>query len=224
MATHEEISIEKLRQAMLVTISAHAVETGDLTGRPVIGEPVLEAMSEVPRHEFMPEDVQPLAYEDCPLPIGHNKTISQPFIVALMIDLLDIDQDDRVLEIGTGLGYQAAVLSRLASEVYSVDIIPGLSDGAEHVINKLGYNNVQLRTANGAFGWKDKAPFDKIIVAAAANEVPDALIEQLVPGGRLIIPVGPGDSQNLTLVQKGESSVHKDDILPVRFSRLETAH
>ena len=224
MAPPEELSFTQLRHGMVLIIVAHAALSGDTTGRPVVSESVLDSIREVPRHLFVPEFLQPHAYEDCPLPIGHDKTISQPFIVALMTDLLDIEKADRVLEIGTGLGYQAAVLSRLATEVCTVEIIPELAEHAKQNFADLEYDNVQVRIANGAYGWSENSPFDKILVATSADEVPPKLIEQLQPGGHLVMPVGPDDSQNLVLVQKGVSSTYEDVILPVRFSRMVIAH
>ncbi len=220
----EHKSYEEQRETMLLVIAAHAAACGEQTGRPVIEESVMEAMLKTPRHQFVPPKYRDFAYDDCPLPIGHDKTISQPFIVALMIDLLDVQVTDRVLEVGTGLGYQAAVLSHLAETVYTIDIIRELAEVASDSFAEVGYDNVHVRIANGAYGWREHAPFDKIIVAASAHEVPAALLDQVAPGGRLIMPVGAAENQNLILVQKGDATTFADEILPVRFSRLVVAH
>ena len=220
----EKDTYDELRKNMLQIVVAHAAAAGEETGRPMLDETVLEAMLETPRHRFVPERYRAFAYDDSPLPIGHDKTISQPYIVALMIDLLEVQTTDSVLEIGTGLGYQAAVLSHLAQQVYTVDIIRELAKVARETLAELEYDNVQVRIANGAYGWAEHAPFDKIIVAASADEVPAALLDQIAPGGRLIMPVGSEESQNLVLVQKGDAATVADDILPVRFSRLVVAH
>lgn len=220
----EDKSYEELRKTMMLVIAAHAAASGEQTGRPVIEESVLAAILKTPRHQFVPEKYRAFAYDDCPLPIGHEKTISQPFIVALMIDLLDVHTTDRVLEVGTGLGYQAAVLSHLAETVYTIDIIRELAEVASNTFTDLACDNVHVRIANGAYGWAEHAPFNKIIVAASADEVPATLLDQVAPGGRLIMPVGSAENQNLVLVQKGDATTFADEILPVRFSRLEVAH
>lgn len=212
------------RQEMLAVIAEHATAVADLTGRANISEKVLQAMLEVPRHRFVPKQFRELAYTDRPLPIGHDKTISQPFIVALMVDALEIESSDRVLEVGTGLGYQAAVLSRLAKQVYTVDIISELANEASSILTDLEYDNVTVQITDGRMGLEDAAPYDKVILATATNGVPDALLEQLKVGGRLIMPSGVEDDQNLLLVDKKLGDVDTKFILPVRFSMMVSVH
>ncbi len=221
-----QIAFAELRRLMLKVIAAHAQVSSEMTGRAVLAPRVVEVMGEVPRHEFVPEEYQAYAYEDGPLPIGHDKTISQPFIVALMVDLLDLNDKDTVLEVGTGLGYQAAVMSRLASKVYTMDIMQDLAtDAVDRLKDPAGYDNVEVRIGNGYYGWLDYAPFDKIIVAAAPEHIPSPLVEQLKPGGRMVLPLGTLDDQQLVVVEKdraGEIKTHP--ILPVRFAQLVIAH
>ena len=175
----------------------------DLRGRGIKDPRVLSAMEAVPRHLFVPEDLRLLAYEDRPLPIGEGQTISQPYVVAFMSELLELRGDEKVLEIGTGSGYQTAVLARLAAEVYSIEIIPSLSAGANRVIEQLGFKNVYLKVGDGFFGWEEKAPFDAVLLTAAAPEVPQALWRQLREGGRIIMPRGaPWQPQRLVRVRK----------------------
>lgn len=219
-----DLSFLDERQEMLAVIAEHATAVADITGRPRISKNVLQAMLEVPRHKFVPEKFRELAYTDRPLPIGHDKTISQPFIVALMVDALEIESTDRVLEVGTGLGYQAAVLSRLAKEVYTVDIISELANEAVSILADLQYDNVTVEVTDGRMGLEETAPYDKIILATATNGVPDALLEQLRFGGRLIMPSGVEDDQNLLLVDKSPTSVDTKFILPVRFSMMVSVH
>ncbi|CAN5179000.1 protein-L-isoaspartate(D-aspartate) O-methyltransferase [soil metagenome] len=179
---------------------------------------VLEAMLSVPREQFVPEDLRADAYADSPLPIGHGQTISQPYIVALMTEMLDPDPSDRVLEIGTGCGYQAAVLSRLVAQVYSVEIVEPLARRARETLRAHGYDNVHLRIGDGSAGWPEEAPFDAVIVTCAPESVPQPLIDQLHDGGRMIIPVGePGGRQDLYLLRKTEHEVVQESVLPVRF-------
>src|ERR1700756_1757064 len=181
----------------------------------------MTAMSKVPRHAFVPIELQPYAYENIPLPIGFGKTISQPFIVALMTDLLDIKADDSVLEIGTGLGYQAAILAQLARRVYSVEIIEELGQAAKQRLR--GCSNVELKIANGYHGWSQHAPFDKVIVTAAPDLIPPPLIHQLKKGGKMVIPAGLPDAQQLMLVDKdADGRVAMREVLPVQFSQFET--
>ena len=204
---------------MIATIEAHAQHAAPAVEGGVIDKAVLQAMRTVPRHEFVPEDVRPQAYEDQPLPIGFGQTISQPFIVALMTDLLDVAPDHKVLEIGTGSGYQAAVLSPLVRQVYSVEIVPELGATAAGVLQRLGYANVQAKVADGYYGWPEAAPFDGIVVTAAASQIPPPLIEQLKPGGRMVIPVGGAYfAQQLMLVEKApDGRVTTRQLLPVQF-------
>lgn len=210
------------RKAMLDTIAALTRETRFETGRAVIGERVMAALNKVPRHRFVPSGEEPRAYDNRPLPIGHGQTISQPFIVALMTDLLDLKPGDKVLEIGTGCGYQAAVLGELAREVYTIEIVVPLAKEAAARLAALGYGNVSVRSGDGYLGWPEQAPFDAIMVTAGAREVPPALVQQLKPGGRLVIPVGPQWSgQELLVIEKdasGRTATRK--VLAVRFVPL----
>ena len=194
--------IEILREQMLAVISALTFEMRDAIGKSALDERVMTAMGKVPRHEFVPIELQPYAYANIPLPIGFEKTISQPFIVALMTDLLDIRADDSVLEIGTGLGYQAAILAQLARKVYSVEIIEELGQSAKQRLRQQGCTNVELKIANGYHGWSEYAPFDKVIVTAAPDLIPPLLIHQLKAGGKMVIPAGLPNTQQLILAEK----------------------
>ena len=191
------------------------VET-QIRGRGVLSRVVLDAMSRVPRHLFVPLEVRPFAYEDRPLPIGQGQTISQPYIVAYMTEALQTAPDHTVLEIGTGSGYQAAVLAELVREVYTIEIIPELADRARRTLAQAGYRNVQVRTGNGYFGWPERAPFQRIIVTAAPPEIPAALVDQLTIGGTMVIPVGT-TFQEITIVTKTARGVTQEKTLPVRF-------
>ena len=207
---------------MLSEIEAEARLTASYTDRPQFSAAVMGAIGRVPRHEFVPVELKPYAYLNRPLPIGFEKTVSQPYIVALMTDMLDLEQGDRVLEIGAGAGYQAAVLAELVGRVYTVDIIEELGRAAERRLKRLGYGNVEVRIANGYYGWPEHAPFDKILVTAACDLVPAPLMAQLKAGGRMIIPTGIPEKQALTLVEKSAAgSLSTRDLLPVRFSELE---
>jgi protein-L-isoaspartate(D-aspartate) O-methyltransferase len=215
-------NFEVLRRRMLAEISAATVHVSGLIGKAALDERVMTAMGKVPRHEFVPVELQPYAYVNLPLPIGFNKTISQPLIVALMTDLLDISADDAVLEIGTGLGYQAAILAQLAREVYSIEIIEELGQQAKQRLRREGCTNVELKIANGYHGWSEHAPFDRVIVTAAPDLIPPPLIHQLKNGGKMVIPAGLPDAQQLVLVDKdGNGRVTMREILQVRFSQLE---
>jgi protein-L-isoaspartate(D-aspartate) O-methyltransferase len=189
-------------------------------GRDIKNQRVLDAMATVPRHEFVPKALERFAYVDGPVPIGYGKTISQPFIVAFMTEQLDPKPTDRVLEIGTGSGYQAAVLSRLVAEVYTIEIIEPLARRAEADLKRLGYNNVKVLAGDGYQGWPEHAPFDAIIVTCAPDHVPQPLVEQLRDGGRMVIPVGALENQQLYLLQKHDTKVEQQAILPVRFGPM----
>jgi len=180
---------------------------------------VLAAMRAVPRHRFVPDHPPELAYSDRPLPIGHDQTISQPYIVALMTELVKPSGSDRVLEVGTGSGYQAAVLAEIVDSVYTIEIIPALARTARTRLRTLGYDNVVVRTGDGYKGWPERAPFDAIVVTAAPEDIPPPLLNQLAPGGRMIVPVGPtGRTQRLTLVTKSaDGQITRHTVAPVRF-------
>jgi protein-L-isoaspartate(D-aspartate) O-methyltransferase len=213
---------EPLRRHMLAEVAAHTIYVSARIGKAALAKPVMEAMGSVPRHEFVPVELQPFAYADTPLPIGCDKTISQPFIVALMTDLLGLEPTDAVLEIGTGLGYQAAILAELARKVYSVEIIEELARQAEQRLRRLGYTNIELKLGNGYYGWPEHAPFDKVIVTAAPELIPPPLIQQLKPDGRMVIPAGLPEAQQLiVLTKQRDGKLAITAILPVRFSTLE---
>ncbi len=178
---------------------------------------VLKAMREVPRHEFVPEHLRAYAYQDCPQPIGHGQTISQPFIVAFMTEKLAPKPTDRVLEIGTGSGYQAAVLASRVRDVYTIEIIDDLAKQATRTFARLGYQNVHVRSGDGFRGWPEEAPFDAVIVTCAPDEIPQPLVEQLKDGGRMVIPVGDDASQTLYVFEKQGSKLVQKEVLPVRF-------
>src|SRR6516162_8731383 len=214
--------LEILREQMLAVIAALTFEMRGAIGKSALDERVMTAMGKVPRHEFVPIEVQPYAYANIPLPIGYEKTISQPFIVALMTDLLDIKADDRVLEIGTGLGYQAAILAQLARKVYSFEIIEELGQKAKRRLRQQGCSNVELKIGDGYHGWSEHAPFDKVIVTAAPDLIPPPLIHQLKAGGKMVIPAGLPSSQQLILAEKlANGRMTVKEILTVRFSQRE---
>ncbi len=186
-------------------------------GRGITDTRVLAAMEKVPRHEFVPENVRAQAHDDCALPIGFGQTISQPYVVAFMTEQLESRPADRVLEIGTGSGYQAAVLAELAKEVYTVEIVEPLASRAEADLRRLGYANVFVRAGDGEPGWPEAAPFDAIIVTCAPEKMPQPLVDQLKEGGRMIIPLGPVGDQNLVCLIKRTGKLEEHVVLPVRF-------
>lgn len=213
-----------LRQRMLADIAAKTIFATTSLGKAALAARVMNALAEVPRHEFVPYELRPYAYVDGPLPIGFGKTISQPFIVAVMTDLLDLQPTDRVLEIGTGLGYQSAVLARLAARVYTVELIEELAQQARQRLSGQGLANIEMLIGNGCHGWPEQAPFDKVIVTAAPELIPPALIYQLKPGGRMVIPAGLSEAQQLMVVDKDlGGSVSTRNIFQVLFSSLEDA-
>lgn len=214
--------MDKQRKYMIDTIKLEARGATPWVGKADIDPRVMAAMAKVPRHEFVPPDVAYAAYEDGPLPIGHGQTISQPYIVALMTDLLQPEAEDVILEVGTGSGYQAAVLSLLVRQVYSVEVVQALAEEAAARLKRLAYNNIETRCGDGYHGWPEHAPYDGIIVTAAAPEVPQPLIDQLKPGGRLIVPVGGRyTGQDLVMLEKDkQGQIHSRSVLPVAFVPL----
>ncbi len=214
------------REHMIREIEADVRATSDYLRRSALDARVLDAMARVPRHEFVPANLVELAYRNRPLPIGHGQTVSLPYIVAIMTDLLDLEPGQRVLEVGTGSGYQAAVLAEFGARVWSIEIIPPLATRAGELLLRLGYDQVEVRTGDGYYGWPEQAPFDAIIVTAAASHVPPPLLRQLKPGAKMIIPVGSGFStQQLLLITRDEDGqVRTRQVLPVRFVPLTGDH
>ncbi len=214
------------RQQMVREIRQNVADTTRYIGRSALSGRVMSAMGTVPRHEFVQASMQSNAYENRPLPIGHGQTISQPYIVALMTDLVDLDEGDTVLEIGTGSGYQAAILSELVKKVYTIEIVEALGLSAGKRLQKLGYNNVETRIGDGYYGWPEQGPFDAIVVTAASSHIPPPLVQQIKPGGIMLIPVGSQfQVQQLTLVKKDEAGgVITRQVLPVRFVPLTGGH
>ena len=204
---------------MIARIEAEARSTAGYTGRSRFDSRVLAAIRRVPRHKFVPASEKDMAYLNIALPIGHGQTISQPYIVALMTDLLALEPDAIVLEIGTGSGYQAAVLAQMVRQVYSVELIPAIAAKAKARFTRLGITNIEVRVGDGYYGWPEHAPFDGIVVTAAAPQIPPLLVEQLKPGSRLVIPLGrPLDRQDLTVAEKSEDNqLSLRSVLPVAF-------
>jgi protein-L-isoaspartate(D-aspartate) O-methyltransferase len=221
----DEDPFQAMRREMVEIIGLYAQHAAAELGHTPIDERILEVMGRVPRHEFVLPELRPYAYLDEPLPIGFDKTISQPFMVALMTDLLAIGEGSVVLEVGTGLGYHAAILAELADKVFSVEIVEELATRAEQTLKDLGYDNVELRIGDGSRGWPDHAPFDSILVAAAPELIPPSLLNQLKTGGRMVVPAGIQDAQQLMLVEKDAAgSLKTKEILPVRFGALESVN
>jgi protein-L-isoaspartate(D-aspartate) O-methyltransferase len=217
---------QAMRARLLTEISQDVMDTRSYIGKNSLDERVMRTIGMVGRHRFVPADLQSRAYENRPLPIGYGQTISQPYIGALMTDLLELGAGDVVLEIGTGSGYQAAILSRLVRQVYSIEIIPELAKSASKRLSRLGFDNVEVQNKDGYHGWQEHAPYDAIIVTAAISHIPPPLVRQLKPGGVLIIPVGPVfQVQQLSLVKKDpEGELTTRQILPVRFVPFTGEH
>lgn len=214
------------RKVLINEIKEDVRLTSHYIGKEKLNESVLKSMDQVPREDFVPRELRLFAYENRPLPIGYGQTISQPYIVALMTDLLDVDKGDVVFEVGTGSGYQAAILSKLVKDVYTIEIIPELAEEAKARLKRLGYSNVSVLEGDGYYGWKKAAPFDAIIVTAAAGQIPPPLIAQLKAGGKMVIPVGGAfQTQHLMLVEKDKKNkVSLKQVLPVRFVPLTGKH
>jgi protein-L-isoaspartate(D-aspartate) O-methyltransferase len=210
------------QQQMIEEIKQEVALTQHLTGRGHLDPRVMVVMAEIPREAFVPEEMKHAAFRNGPIPIGHGQTISQPYIVALMTDLLQLQPDDKVLEIGTGSGYQTAILSRLCKQIYSVEVVPELSETAHRIFEDLGYDNIHLHVGNGHEGWPEYAPYDGIIVTAAARYIPQPLVDQLKFGGKLVIPVGePHSFQRLYVVEKdNQGNILPTEILGVAFVPL----
>jgi protein-L-isoaspartate(D-aspartate) O-methyltransferase len=219
----DEPDYTRARLNMVFTIQLEAAMMSETTGVPSIDEDILAAMGKVPRHIFVLPPLAAYAYEDMPLPAGYDQNITQPFLAALMTQLLQIERDDVVFETGTDSGYQAAVLAELGVRVYSMEVIEPLAQEADERLHKLGYDNIAVRAGDGYYGWSEHGPYDAILIKEAVNHVPPPLLGQLKPGGRMVLPLGPGDSmQMLTVIDKGtDGSVRQKSVLPVRFAPMQ---
>ena len=219
----QRFDFDAMRAELVRRIGLHIAATSEETGVDAIEPHVLEAIGNVPRHEFVPEPLQPLAYFDVPLPVGHEQNISQPFLIALMTHLVRIEADDVVFETGTGAGYQAAILSKLAKQVFSVEVVAPLAAAAAERLKRLGYANIEVRHADGYYGWRERGPYDAMIIKEAVHHIPPPLLNQLKPGGRMVVPVGPLDGmQHLTLVEKGfDGKIKRTKLIEVKFSPLQ---
>lgn len=216
-----EHHLAMFRRHMVEIVEMHYDLAGDEIGHDAPGSDLRRALLNVPRHLFVPHNLAAMAYQDSPLPIGFDKTISQPFIGALMLDLLDLKPGQRVLEVGTGLGYQAAVMAEMGADVWSVEVVEEFAEAAETRFAALGYG-VKVRVGDGSRGWPEQAPYDAILVTAAASEPPFALIEQLRPGSRMVIPLGGADVQQLSVLEaRASGELEVRPVIPVRFTRLE---
>jgi len=223
MKAMTEQHLAVFRRHMVEVVDMHFDLASDEIGHDRLDPAVREAMLQVPRHLFVPAQLAGIAYHDGPLPIGFDKTISQPFIAALMLDLLDVQPGARVLEVGTGLGYQAALLAQLGARVWSVEIVEEFASEAGMRLLALGYANVSVRVGDGSRGWAEHQPFDRILITAAAREAPNPLLDQLAPGGRLVAPLGGKEVQQLSVIDKGqEGEIEIREVMAVRFTQLES--
>jgi protein-L-isoaspartate(D-aspartate) O-methyltransferase len=217
------LDLAAARTELMRQIDGHMALTAKMTGIDRIDPRVRAAIEAVPRHEFVPKKFRSLAYIDLPLPIGHGQNISQPFLVALMTHLAQIKPEDAVFETGTGAGYQAAILSMLAKRIYSVEVVAPLAAAAGDRLRRLGFRNIEVRAADGYYGWRERGPFDAMIIKEAVSQIPAPLLNQLKPGGRLVAPIGPLDGmQWLTLIEKdADGKIHETKLLEVKFSPLQ---